>query len=108
MRIAIIGASAAGIFSALVLRRSGHDISLIEQDKFAIAEDAEAAARTAFRTGAPQIVPSLPEIQTLCQFPGPRQPGYKVTRWARFRYLSSKLLPELVFSGLHNFQRREE
>ena len=27
---------------------------------------------------------------------------------ARFRYLLSKLLPELVFSGLHNFQRREE
>jgi hypothetical protein len=27
---------------------------------------------------------------------------------ARFRYLSSKLLPELVFSGLHNFQRREQ
>ena len=56
MRIAIIGASAAGIFSALLLRRSGHDVLLIEQDKFAIAEDAEAAARTAFRTGAPQIV----------------------------------------------------
>jgi 2-polyprenyl-6-methoxyphenol hydroxylase-like FAD-dependent oxidoreductase len=56
MRIAIIGASAAGIFSALVLRRSGHDIVIIEQDKFAIAEDAEAAARSAFRTGAPQIV----------------------------------------------------
>ena len=56
MRITIIGASAAGIFSALVLSRSGHDILLIEQDKFAIAEDTEAAARTAFRTGAPQIV----------------------------------------------------
>ena len=56
MRIVIIGASAAGIFSALVLGRSGHDVLLIEQDRFAIAEDAEAAARTAFRTGAPQVV----------------------------------------------------
>jgi 2-polyprenyl-6-methoxyphenol hydroxylase-like FAD-dependent oxidoreductase len=56
VRIVIIGASAAGIFSALVLGRSGHDILLIEQDDFAIAEDAEAAARIAFRTGAPQIV----------------------------------------------------
>jgi 2-polyprenyl-6-methoxyphenol hydroxylase-like FAD-dependent oxidoreductase len=54
VRIVIIGASAAGIFSALVLGRSGHDVLLIEQDRFAIAEDAEAAARTAFRTGAPQ------------------------------------------------------
>jgi 2-polyprenyl-6-methoxyphenol hydroxylase-like FAD-dependent oxidoreductase len=56
VRIVIIGASAAGIFTALVLRRAGHDILLIEHDKFAIAEDADAAARTAFRTGAPQIV----------------------------------------------------
>jgi 2-polyprenyl-6-methoxyphenol hydroxylase-like FAD-dependent oxidoreductase len=56
VRIVIIGESAAGIFSALVLGRSGHDIRLIEQDKFAIAKDAEAAAHTAFRTGAPQIV----------------------------------------------------
>ena len=56
MRIVVIGASAAGIFSALVLRRSGHDILLIEQDEFAIAEDPETAARAAFRMGAPQIV----------------------------------------------------
>jgi 2-polyprenyl-6-methoxyphenol hydroxylase-like FAD-dependent oxidoreductase len=56
MRIAIVGASAAGIFSALVLGRSGHEILLIEQDKLEIAEDPEAAARTAFRAGAPQIV----------------------------------------------------
>ena len=56
VRIAIIGASAAGIFSALLLGRSGHEIVLIEQDKFAIAEDPEATARTAFRIGAPQIM----------------------------------------------------
>jgi 2-polyprenyl-6-methoxyphenol hydroxylase-like FAD-dependent oxidoreductase len=56
VRIVIVGSSAAGIFSALLLARSGHDILLIEQDKLAIAEDAEEAARMAFRTGAPQIV----------------------------------------------------
>lgn len=56
LRIAIIGGSAAGIFAALILARAGHEILLMERDEFIIADDVEAAARMAFRTGAPQIV----------------------------------------------------
>ena len=33
MRITIIGAGAGGMFAALLLARSGHDVTLLEQDR---------------------------------------------------------------------------
>jgi 2-polyprenyl-6-methoxyphenol hydroxylase-like FAD-dependent oxidoreductase len=56
VRIAIIGASAAGMFSALMLARAGNEILLIDQDEPTIPRDADAAACSAFRAGAPQVV----------------------------------------------------
>ncbi len=56
MKIAIIGASAAGSFAALLLARIGHDVLVLERDHLEPAADIESAAATAFRPTAPQIV----------------------------------------------------
>ncbi len=56
MRVAVIGGSAAGIFTALVLARRGHAVVLLERDDLDVAPDVEAAARAAFRPAAPQVV----------------------------------------------------
>ena len=56
MRIAIVGASGAGCFAALLLGRAGHDILILDKDRLELAPDVEAAAAHAFRSSAPQIV----------------------------------------------------
>ncbi len=56
MRITITGAGAGGMFAALLLARSGHEVTLLEQDRVVPAADAESAAAVAYRRTAPQIV----------------------------------------------------
>jgi 2-polyprenyl-6-methoxyphenol hydroxylase-like FAD-dependent oxidoreductase len=56
MDIVIVGGSAAGLFAALLLARAGHQAMVLERDCLQPAPDVEAAAATAFRPAAPQIV----------------------------------------------------
>ncbi len=56
MQVAIAGGGAAGLLAALMLARAGHEVAVLERDRLALAPDAEAAAASAFRPGAPQIV----------------------------------------------------
>ena len=56
MRVAVIGGSAAGLFTALLLARAGHEAVVLDRDPLAPAPDAESAATAAFRTAAPQLV----------------------------------------------------
>ena len=56
MRVVVIGASAAGCFAALLLARAGHEVLVVEKDRLELAPDIESAARSAFRSTAPQIV----------------------------------------------------
>jgi 2-polyprenyl-6-methoxyphenol hydroxylase-like FAD-dependent oxidoreductase len=56
VKIAIVGGGAAGLFAALLLARSGHEVVLFEQDRLDLAPDPESAAMRAFRWTAPQIV----------------------------------------------------
>ena len=56
MRVVVIGGSAAGCFAALLLARAGHEVVVVEKDRLELAPDVESAARSAFRTTAPQIV----------------------------------------------------
>jgi hypothetical protein len=44
------------MFASLILARAGHEVLLLERDDLEAAPDVEAAAASAFRTGAPQIV----------------------------------------------------
>jgi len=60
VRVLVIGASAAGLLSALLLARAGHDVLVVERDDLTPAADPEAAAAAAFRASAPQIV--LPHV----------------------------------------------
>ena len=54
--IVIAGGSAAGLFAALLLARSGHQALVLERDSLQSAPDVESAAAAAFRASAPQIV----------------------------------------------------
>jgi glycine/D-amino acid oxidase-like deaminating enzyme len=55
-RIAIVGGGAAGSFAALLLARAGHQVVVLDKDRLEPAPDVEAAAASAFRASAPQIV----------------------------------------------------
>jgi len=55
MRIIVVGGSAAGQFSALLLARAGHQVVLLDRDPVEPAPDIEAAA-SAFRPAAPHFV----------------------------------------------------
>ena len=56
MRIIVVGGSAAGQFTALLLARAGHEVLLLDQDSVEPASDIEAAAADAFRPAVPQFV----------------------------------------------------
>jgi 2-polyprenyl-6-methoxyphenol hydroxylase-like FAD-dependent oxidoreductase len=67
--ITIAGGSAAGLFSALLLARAGHQVLVLERDLLQPAPDAESAAAAAFRPSAPQIVqPHI--VMARCRQPG--------------------------------------
>jgi 2-polyprenyl-6-methoxyphenol hydroxylase-like FAD-dependent oxidoreductase len=56
VRVVVIGGSAAGLFTALVLARTGHEVTVVERDDLTPVDDLEAAAAAAYRVTAPQIV----------------------------------------------------
>ena len=51
MKIAIVGAGAAGLFAALLLARPGHEVVVLEQDRLEHAPDRLFRVRSA--SGAP-------------------------------------------------------
>jgi 2-polyprenyl-6-methoxyphenol hydroxylase-like FAD-dependent oxidoreductase len=53
VRVAIIGGSVAGLAAAILLARQGHDVQVFDGDDIRPAPDVEAAARGAWRAGAP-------------------------------------------------------
>jgi 2-polyprenyl-6-methoxyphenol hydroxylase-like FAD-dependent oxidoreductase len=56
LHVVVIGGSAAGLFTALLFARSGHNVLVVEQESFPLTEDVEVAARSAFRASAPHLV----------------------------------------------------
>lgn len=52
----MIGGSAAGLLSALVLARAGHEVLVVDRDDLTPAADVETAAQQSFRAAVPQIV----------------------------------------------------
>jgi 2-polyprenyl-6-methoxyphenol hydroxylase-like FAD-dependent oxidoreductase len=56
MRVLVVGGSAGGLLASLLLARAGHEVSVLEQADLLLEADVEAAARSALRTSAPQIV----------------------------------------------------
>ena len=56
MRVAVIGGSAAGLFTSLLLARAGHEAVVLDRDPVEPAPDVESAAQQVFRPAAPQIV----------------------------------------------------
>jgi 2-polyprenyl-6-methoxyphenol hydroxylase-like FAD-dependent oxidoreductase len=56
MRVVVVGGSAAGLFTSLLLARDGHEVVVLDRDPLDPAPDVETAAESAFRAAAPQIV----------------------------------------------------
>jgi 2-polyprenyl-6-methoxyphenol hydroxylase-like FAD-dependent oxidoreductase len=56
VKIAIVGGGGASSFASLLLARAGHEVVVLEKDRLEPAPDVEAAAASAFRPSAPQIV----------------------------------------------------
>ncbi|HEU0240860.1 MAG TPA: tryptophan 7-halogenase [Micromonosporaceae bacterium] len=56
MRVVVVGGSAAGLFTSLLLARAGHEVVVLDRDPLEPARDVEDAAESAFRAAAPQIV----------------------------------------------------
>lgn len=54
--IAVVGGSAAGALTSMLLARAGHDVVMIDHDELEPAATVEAAASSAHRPTAPQIV----------------------------------------------------
>ena len=56
LQVVVVGGSAAGLFTSLLLARAGHTVVVVEQESRQIANDVESAAKSAFRLTAPHIV----------------------------------------------------
>ena len=54
--MAVVGGGAGGMFASVLLARAGHEVTVVKQDRSEVAPDVEAAAETAYRSSAPQIV----------------------------------------------------
>jgi phytoene dehydrogenase-like protein len=55
LRIVMIGGSAAGLVTALLLAREGHVVTVLDRHDLEWTAAAEVTAKTAFRRSAPQI-----------------------------------------------------
>ena len=55
LNVIVVGGSAAGVFTSLLLARAGHTVTMLEQEKLDLAPDVETAATRGFRRTAPHI-----------------------------------------------------
>jgi glycine/D-amino acid oxidase-like deaminating enzyme len=65
MRVVVVGGSAAGLFTSVLLARDGHDVVVLDRDPVDPATDVEAAAGSAFRATAPIVQPHV--VLSLCR-----------------------------------------
>jgi 2-polyprenyl-6-methoxyphenol hydroxylase-like FAD-dependent oxidoreductase len=56
MKVTVVGGSAAGQLTSLLLAKAGHQVVILDSDPLPVAPDVEAAATRAFRQAAPQLV----------------------------------------------------
>lgn len=55
MQVAIVGGSAAGLMTGLLLARRGHRVTVLDRDRLPTTTDVERAAEHPHRPGAPQL-----------------------------------------------------